>query len=133
MITGSEIYWITRLDGIRSAGMVIFIIACIVDAIGLIVGLCMYCDSTSDSNQEKKGWRVLRGVLLLFIIPTLLLSARMFVPTTKEMCAIVAIPIVVNNKEVQKIPETVLELANEWINELRPKTPAGAIETNSSP
>lgn len=41
-------------------------------------------------------------------------------PTTKEMCVIKAIPMLVNNDEVQEIPEKVLELATEWLDELKP-------------
>ena len=36
------------------------------------------------------------------------------------MCAIKAIPVIVNNEQVQELPNKVVELANEWIDELKP-------------
>ena len=38
------------------------------------------------------------------------------------MCAIKVIPLVANDETVQELPSKVVELADEWLDELRPKT-----------
>lgn len=115
MITGNEIYWITRLDHFHAIGIVFGIIWAIVTAC-LFIGLLIALD---DGDKVSRKWCTQR------VIPTLLISmilwgAFAFVPTTKEMCAIKAIPVIVNNKQVQELPNKVVELANEWIDELKP-------------
>ena len=57
----------------------------------------------------------------MWIILFTLISPLIFIPTTKEMCAIKIIPRVVNNEKVQELPEKFVELANEWVEELKPK------------
>jgi len=61
--------------------------------------------------------------LLIALTPICLFSwlAIAFLPTTKQACAIYVIPRIVNNKEVQELPEKVVDLANEWLEELKPK------------
>ncbi|MBP5784489.1 MAG: hypothetical protein J6W16_02760 [Methanobrevibacter sp.] len=46
----------------------------------------------------------------------------MFIPTTKEMAAIYIIPKIMNNENLNNIGNEMLNLANEWIKELHPKT-----------
>ena len=49
----------------------------------------------------------------------------MFVPTTKEMCAIKLVPMIANDEQVQELPNKVVDLANEWLDELKPKPIVG--------
>ena len=42
------------------------------------------------------------------------------IPTTKEMCAIIVIPKIANSEPVQEIGSGIVDLAREWINEIRP-------------
>jgi hypothetical protein len=56
-----------------------------------------------------------------FIIASLILIIGTFLPNTKQMAVILVAPKVINNEQVQKLPNQVLELANEWLEELKPK------------
>lgn len=112
-ITPMTIYWITRLDEVKSflgsaalfmlmtGGFTAFVLAMTFEEMGL--------------KEYPK--------MILFVPAVGILAAIMnlFVPTQKEMAAIYVIPMVVNNQKVQEIPGKLLRLADEWMNELRPK------------
>jgi len=46
-----------------------------------------------------------------------------FVPNTKQACTIYVVPKIINNEQVQQIPDKLLELGNkqldEWIEEFK--------------
>jgi len=117
MITPWHVYWITRCDKIYDTvtlmgliSMAFFLISC-----GCAFGLLC------ESHQEKWRKLLLRKLSPVSLVcGVVLLTIGMLVPTTKEMCAIIAIPAVVNNEQVQEIPDKIVDLAGEWIDELRP-------------
>ena len=106
MITGSEIYWITRLDSLK---VIPFIIA----TPPLVVGFMIWVKSDepwSNIVRPSKYWFL--ALCLCFV--------TVFIPTTKEMCAIKIIPMVANQEDIKEIPANIADLANEWIEELKP-------------
>lgn len=65
------------------------------------------------------------GLCLFAVFLPLWLLCRVthpFVPTTKEMAAIVVIPRVANSESVQGLGEGIVDLAKVWMQELRPDT-----------
>lgn len=114
MITPAQIYWITRLDSIHTALCPIFII-CIV-----VVILVFFINGVAlERPAPKKQW------LPFAFIFGIALAIDAFTPTTKEMAAIILIPRVVNgvagNKALRELPANVLDLANAWLEDLKPK------------
>lgn len=106
-ITESMVYWITRLDGIKGllcGGMVLSAIVAVIVIMGLLF-------------EDIEHVKTLVWPVLVFII---LGVTTVFVPTTKQMCAIKVIPIIANNDGVQELPDKVVDLANEWLDELKP-------------
>ena len=118
MITESEMYWITRLDYIHDFlfifGGVGFVISQIVAATLAVVGEDHYADAKTYYKRAKQ-------FVLLSIFFLLLIIYGLFTPTTKEFAAIKLVPIIVNDESVQQLPEKVVELANDWIDELKPE------------
>lgn len=114
-ITESEMYWLTRMSHLHSgvfwAGFFIAIAA----AVSTMLSLCIYADVS-----EKDGIKLFIPSIICLILSILVAVSSAFIPTTKEMCAIKAIPVIVNNEQVQELPNKVIELANEWIDELKP-------------
>lgn len=114
-ITESTIYWITRLDSIkefmRAAGLIIGVFLPVVTA-GLTA---MFYEKVKPVIRSLKFTPPVGCVFLLIGVGSI------FVPTTKEMCAIKAIPMVINNENIKDIPTNIAELANDWIKELSPK------------
>ena len=126
MITESEIYWITRMDYIQTA---LFVLGGIITGLAgisfVVSAICCARNVIHGDDDAKRMMVVSKKTLLTSIVcglvfGSILLSAC-FVPSTKEMCAIKIIPKIVNNEEVQELPNKVVELANEWLEELKPK------------
>ena len=124
MITGWEIYWFTRLDPIRGlAGMTA--------VMGLIIFFLMFllypafCDIFDDDGKRKKSLALAaRSQIAVFSATVLCAFAHALTPTTREMAAIKVIPMIANSESMQKlgdVGDNMLDLANEWLRELRPK------------
>ncbi|GAF94385.1 unnamed protein product, partial [marine sediment metagenome] len=115
MITETEMYWLTRLtslkEGVAGIGVGVMILFGILAFLGFM-GWVM--------EQSEYGKKWLKISLLFFVLGGLIVFSNIFIPTTKEMCAIKAIPVIVNNEQVQELPNKVVELANDWIDELKP-------------
>ena len=118
VITESTMYWITRLDYIHGFllifGGVGLPISLIVAAILAVVGEDYYADAKTYYKRAKQ-------FVLLSIFFLLLIVDGLLTPTTKEYAAIKLVPIIVNDESVQQLPEKVVELANNWLDELKPE------------
>lgn len=118
MITESGMYWLTRMTGLHNGAIGIGLTFAILTGIALVVSVC--CWAMGDSTERPQGKKFFKISAPCFIMSVLLIISSVFIPTTKEMCAIKAIPVIVNNEQVQELPNKVVELANEWIDELKP-------------
>ena len=116
MITESQIYWITRLDGLKGycegVGFSIVVVCVAVLGFSCIARF-------ADGKPEAVKYILPSGLGIILALCVVLGS--IFIPTTKEMCVIKVIPIVANDETVQALPEKIDNLADEWIDELSPK------------
>jgi hypothetical protein len=123
MITGNEIYWITRLDYLQGFILAIAIIP-IVLKIGVIIAEAMSYDTCYEKEEKAKkllGLKAsMKSIIKYSTISILFLLTCCLIPSTKEMCVIKIIPIVANQGDIKEIPTNLAELANEWMEELRP-------------
>lgn len=100
MITEITMYWLTRLDGIYNAcGIVAFLSA--------MCGGFMWAFSIAAQLDQEDCWKLLRRFAwictFLFFIAV---AGVLFIPTTKEMAAIYAIPAISRSEVIHKdIPE----------------------------
>lgn len=111
-ITSADIYWLTRLDAIKSIAISIGILCVLSGAASLI----LYCIRTwaesilnPDTNSSgvdtsaahcaKTATARLRKVAIPVFLVTLVIwvGLGLFVPTTKEYAAIRVVPVVLNN------------------------------------
>ena len=77
--------------------------------LSLAAGLAMFLTviSTRSSDPMMPSYK---SLLTLFISTSALLGTiHAFIPSTKTMAAVYILPAVVNNEQVQKLPEEVLE------------------------
>ena len=117
-VTTWELYWIFQLDAIGSllSGLAVSSIV-----LGIII-FAMGCSECDDNSHENDGWK--RGLklqkLAFTVIPLCILISviNTLLPTTKSMVAILAIPPVINNEQVQQLPTNVLNLLNKKLEEL---------------
>ena len=124
MIDESTIYWLTRLDHIRSFMMLMTILFSILTAVAVLVLVAVASNAYYLGMEEVKSCLRIFGISAGVAASVVILfgCARVFVPTTKEMCAIKVIPAVANCGQVQSLGSDVVDLARSWMNELKPET-----------
>jgi len=107
IITVSQMYWLTRLDMIKSASELVIVFALTTAVVGTIAWICHAVDEASLPKPIKylaiAGWL---GVILGGAV-------QVFVPTTKEMLVITIVPQIVNNQKVQKVATDSLGIAQD--------------------
>lgn len=126
MISPWTIYWITRLDAIRGLSNTVFIIG----AILLCVLMCITPIIIDVWGEKDKRKIILRAIRIGIGSVCVGVACLTFTPSTKEAAAIYLIPKIVNNEQVQQVPENALRLLNikleEWIQDslAKPAKPA---------
>ena len=116
MITTTQMYWLTRLDAIVSFGVCLILVS----ISALIIGFT-YIAITTGSPYDS-DFKSMFKCLVKWALPFALLGASVctFVPTTKQMAAILIIPRIANSEKVQQAGNKLYDLAVEWMDELKP-------------
>ena len=111
MITGWEIYWITRLDA-----LCVFFFLSGVTFIVCAPLVAIFLDDFFDAGRKKRAM----GVAVSLVVGIAFLIVAVMTPTTNQAVAIYMIPKIVNNEQVQKLPDNAMKFLNgkfeEWIN-----------------
>ena len=116
IITGWDIYWITRLDGIVGASkgvVVICFVICFTSAFLYIASRGSY-----DNFAEFLTEHGIKLITRSFIIGLLALAVFIFTPTSKQMAMIKVIPAIANNEDIQGEVKEVYVLAKQGLKEL---------------
>ena len=108
-------YWITRLDALNTM-FVLFIVfgavACVVVATLRLCLVILKCD-----EEEYKTGKVLLKVsaisLVVFIVGIL---GNLFIPTTKEYCAIKVVEYLESNEKACELPDKIIDKAYEYFD-----------------
>lgn len=108
MITPMQMYWLVTLDGI----VAMFTVFTVMGIIFVIAWMC-YISETGNSDAK---WFPLTSI----VFAALSLVAAVFVPTTKQMAAIIIVPKIANSEKVQTVGNKLYDLAVEWMDELKP-------------
>lgn len=111
------VYWITRLEGINallSVMLAFSIIAAIVTGV-----LCIMAMTEGDASapEFKLCLKICKRASFVGIVAAI---GVIMLPTTKEAAAIVVIPKIANSETVQELGSNFVQLANDWLVELRP-------------
>lgn len=115
MITGWQLYWLTRLDAISSAFQFL------TGLFGVLFAICLFCVIVSfaigwcenEPEALEFGKRMIKPAIIISTMFVLFIGAKSFTPTTKEMVAFIAVPKIINNEDVQEIPPNVAKFMNE--------------------
>ena len=125
MMTGREIYWFTRLDPIRGLTGVTAVIGLFLSFLMFLLYPAFYDIFEYDEEKRKKSLALTTRLQIAVFSTTVLCAfAHALTPTTKEMAAIKVIPMIANSESMQKLGDVgnnMLDLANEWLRELKPK------------
>lgn len=120
MITSTQLYWITRLNSIAVLLHIVGFIS-VAAIIATVAGV-----SIDDADWKGKITKKVRNAAIKKVhnaaIPCFLLSVvgLVFIPTTKEMAAMLVIPQIANSEKVQAVGGKLYDLAVEWMDELKP-------------
>lgn len=128
MITPTAMYWLSRLDGIHDFSVLLTITLLFETALCFLFGN-IFAREKKDfytTEEEAAGYRRIGGRLLscakwcvaAWIVSV---SSLLFLPTTKEMAAIIVVPRIANSETVQQLGDGIVNLAQEWMRELAPK------------
>lgn len=74
----------------------------------------VWLDKGAHDDELEGIWKHIRFYLL---IPLFALILLIILPTTKQVAAIYFIPKVISNKQVRKMPDKIVKLANSWMDE----------------
>ena len=133
-ITPIEIYWLTRLDEFRILCTIVFFVL-VVLAIANVLGGFVAMDSAHNNrclhsgnrdevpNDEARMRRRFSRATKIGVAATLLCLMTSFVPSTKQMAAIIVIPKLANSAIVAEMGDAAKEmvtLARDWMRTLSP-------------
>lgn len=111
IITAWQMYWITRLDSIHTLVVVSAFLFFIVFGGSIAAILANVYDSSK--------FRVITATSL--ILAVLLGISAAFIPSTKDAAAIIIVPEIANNQDVQDVVKTAPQLLNvkmqEWLSD----------------
>ena len=111
VVTAWQMYWITRLDSINTFVVVSAFLFFTVFGGSLATILANVYDSSK--------FRVITATSL--ILAVLFGVSAAFIPSTKDAAAIIMIPEIANNQDVQDVVKTAPQLLNlkmqEWLND----------------
>jgi hypothetical protein len=112
-MTSWQLYWLTRCD--YGQGFCIGVgVVLLVAGFTWILGAWMAHDINRTPFMWKPSLWLLGASLGFWMVAC-------FIPTTKELAAILILPKIANSQDVQAIGQGVVDLAKEWLVELKPK------------
>lgn len=116
-LTVMQMYWLLKLDDIIN-----FLIGTGIVSIGVLAICLIFGPLVIHEIFNSPPWLKIRNaaIILISYIFIVFLCAT-FIPTTKQLAAIMVVPKIANNEQVQQIPEKILNLGLEWLNELKPE------------
>lgn len=128
MITTSQMYWITRLDGIMTLLALLASFLCVAGAIMLFFGhgerfavkQWSWDTDQSIAARHEFGRKLYKASLVMFPAGIFLYMLLVMIPTTRQMAAILIVPRIANSEKVQQAGNKLYDLAVEWMDELKP-------------
>ena len=109
-----HLYWIVMLDNIKDLthGM---IGGGVILSIASVIALLAFAEASGFKKNHVKNFIIAEIVWVLIFVFGLL--GNTFIPSTKQMIAIITIPKIVNNEQVQEMPDNALKLINKKLRE----------------
>ena len=123
----SEIYWITRLDGINTTLSVIATFGCLA-IILLAIGIVMKAMNKRFNNEFGEDFDYRAGLLFIkisrpcIIVGCIALVAGLFVPTTKEALVIYGIggtiDYIKSNDKAKELPDKCIDALTRYVDSI---------------
>lgn len=107
MITTAQMYWIVILDNITITAAMLSILFTVGTVVAFIFAAC----------EDDHWWLPFMSLTMMLVF----VAVATFVPSTKQLAAILVVPKIANSEKIQTAGNKLYELAVEWMDELRPK------------
>lgn len=108
------LYWIMRLDDFCTFLTMTFVLSALVTIVLFFRAIGFPDEPEWFPDKSRVFFKFLALTMGLMLFGS-------FLPSSKEMAAILVVPKIVNNQKVQAIPSKILDLANAWLDALKPK------------
>ena len=130
MITTTQMYWLVKLDDMRSMLKCVMGLPIAGAAIIFILGVVVLINSDDCSKEERQKlfeafWSGFKWCMSLIAVAVVIHVAAAFIPSTKQMAAIIVVPKIANSEKVQTTGNKLYDLALEWMEALRPSKESG--------
>lgn len=109
MITHFQMYLIVKATGVSEALVFIGLLLAI---FGSVATMACWAD-------EK--FEVAKRIVAVAIAGAVMFAVGGLIPNTQQIAAIYLIPKIVNNERVQDLPNKLIDLGEQWVDELKPK------------
>lgn len=106
MITPFQMYLVIKAEEI-AAGLFVFGI------LGLCFGGVLAASAAAANNLKPRH-------VLVLLVCLLALAAGFLIPDAKQIAAIYLVPRILNSDKAKALPDKLMDLGEEWIEELRP-------------
>ncbi len=110
-----QIYWLVKLDDILNLIIALYVFFGLVS---IVSGFISMASSPQDTRDSKHAYpiarRIFKVALPVFLV---LVFARTLLPSTRQMVVIWLTPEILNNEQVKKLPNNIMELLNEQLEE----------------
>jgi len=112
-MTNWQMYWLLMLDNIQK----VFIVLTLALGSGSLAALACWGTAGSDGYEPKiiKYWKKMAFRVMSFCLLSIICAG--FIPSTKQMAAIIVVPKIVNNEHIKEIPQNLIRLCDEWIKD----------------
>lgn len=110
VINSFSIYLISLADEISIYMSILFFIFIILSIIFFVIG--RRSDHCDENNNKHIKLKLAKKCLISSL---LILTLQPFIPSTKTLIAMYTIPPIVNNKQVQQLPDNLLKFANDYL------------------
>ena len=111
------IYWLMQLDTICSFVDTIAIPGSMV--LVVLIAVRVFCKINAEYDRDAKAFYDITTPVCRFgaVIVSIFVLLSVFIPNTKTVAAMILIPPIVNNEQVQQIPDDILTFVRSVIKE----------------
>lgn len=102
-ISSWDIYWLLMLDNFHGAGFGFLGVFLALVSVGAFIAY-LDPDFVNVKSALKKVYITCFSMVIVLIV------SQLFLPTTKQMAAIIVAPPIINNEKVQEIPSDLMEI-----------------------
>lgn len=116
-MSGLTLYFLLKLTAIGLTLIWLGAVLLMLQVVFMVVSACYAGSSGEDWWPIYKKFRPVFNI----IFGVILIIFGVMVPSTKQAAVIYVVPKVANSQIMEKIPQKILLLSEEWFEELRPK------------